>query len=170
MMVRLEDIPKEDLWQLLDEIDGSIPTQRVLAAIATKQGDSTSRLADRHNVSQQTIRNWLDRFDNRPLEDAPFDEPRAGRPRKLTPDEQDRLMAELNESPEDVGFDRQAWFPRLVYHHLKSEYGVEYSLRHIRRLMREAGLTWRTARPEHYQGDPEEAAEFQETVKKTDSN
>jgi len=169
-MVRLEDIPKEDLWQLLDEIDGSIPTQRVLAAIATKQGDSTSRLADRHNVSQQTIRNWLDRFDNRPLEDAPFDEPRTGRPRKLTPDEQDRLMAELNESPEDVGFDRQAWFPRLVYHHLKSEYGVEYSLRHIRRLMREAGLTWRTARPEHYQGDPEEAAEFQETVKKTDSN
>ena len=169
-MVRLEDIPKEDLWQLLDEIDGSVPTQRVLAAIATKQGDSTSRLADRHNVSQQTIRNWLDRFDNRPLEDAPFDDPRAGRPRKLTPDEQDSLIAELNESPEAVGFDRQAWFPRLVYHHLKSEYGVEYSLRHIRRLMREAGLTWRTARPEHYQADPEEAAEFQETVKKTDSN
>ena len=140
-MVRLEDIPKEDLWQLLDDIDGSVPTQRVLAAIATKQGDSTGRLADRHNVSQQTIRNWLDRFDNRPLEDAPFDDPRAGRPRKLTPDEQDRLMAELNESPKSVGFDRQAWFPRLVYHHLQSEYGVEYSLRHIRRLMREAGLT-----------------------------
>jgi len=75
-------------------------------------------------------------------------------------------MAEVNESPEGVGFDRQAWFPWLVYHHLKSEYSVEYSLRHIRRLMREAGLTWRTARPEHYEGDPEQAAEFQETVKK----
>lgn len=168
-MVRLEDISKEDLWQLLDDIDGSVPTQRVLAAIATKQGDSTSRLADRHNVSQQTIRNWLDRFENRSLEDAPFDNPRAGRPRKLTEEEQDRLLAELNESPEAVGFDRQVWFPRLVYHHLQSEYGVEYSLRHIRRLMREAGLTWRTARPKHYEGDPEKAVEFQETVKKTDS-
>ena len=168
-MVRLEDISMEDLWQLLDEIDGSVPTQRVLAAIATKQGDSTSRLADRHNVSQQTIRNWLNRFETRPLEDAPFDVPRAGRPRKLTEEEHDRLMAELQESPEVVGFDRQAWFPRLVYHHLQSEYGVEYSLRHIRRLMREAGLTWRTARPEHYEGDPDQAAEFQETVKKTDS-
>jgi transposase len=83
-MVRLEDISKETLWQLLDDIDVSVPTQRVLAAIATKQGASTSRLADRHDVSQQTIRNWLDRFDNRPLEDAPFDDHRAGRPRKLT--------------------------------------------------------------------------------------
>lgn len=135
-MVRLEDISKEDLWQLLDDIDGSVPTQRVLVAIATKQGDSTSRLADRHNVSQQTIRNWLSRFESRPLEDAPFDDPRAGRPRKLTKEEHDRLMGELQESPEAVGFDRQSWFPRLVYHHLQSEYGVEYSLRHIRRLCR----------------------------------
>ena len=168
-MVRLEDIPKEDLWHLLDDIEGSVPTQRVLAAIATKQGDSTSRLADRHNVSQQTIRNWLDRFEDRPLEDAPFDDARAGRPRKLSEEEYERLMDELRESPEEVGFDRQAWFPRLVYHHLQSEYGVEYSLRHIRRLMREAGLTWRTARPTHHEGDPEQAAEFRDTVKKTDS-
>lgn len=168
-MARLEDVPMEDLWQLLDDIDESVSTQRVLAAIAAKQGDSTSRLAERHNVSQQTIRNWLGRFETRPLEDAPFDHPRAGRPRKLSEEELEQLMAELQESPEAVGFDRQAWFPRLVYHHLKSEYGVEYSLRHIRRLMREAGLTWRTARPTHYDGDPEQAAEFQETVKKTDS-
>lgn len=165
-MVRLEDISKEGLWQLLDDIDGSVPTQRVLAAIATKQGDSTSRLADRHNVSQQTIRNWLNRFEDRPLDEAPFDDSRSGRPWKLTEDERERLMNELRESPEEVGFDRQAWFPRLVYHHLQSEYGVEYSLRHIRRLLREAGLTWRTARPTHYEGDPEQAAEFQDTVKK----
>lgn len=171
LMDRLEDIPTEDLWPLLDDIEESVPTQRVLAAIATKQSDSTSRLADRHNVSQQTIRNWLSRFEDRPLEDAPFDDPRAGRPRKLTEEEHERLVAELQQSPEAAGLDGQAWFPRLVYHHLQSEYGVEYSLRHIRRLMREAGLTWRTARLPHYEGDPEQATEFQKTVKnKTDSN
>lgn len=168
-MGRLEDIQKEELWKLLNEIEGSVPTQRVLAAIAAKQGDSTGRLADRHHVSQQTIRNWLRRFENRPLEEAPFGEPRAGRPRKLSEAKHDQLMTELKNSPKAVGFDRQAWFPRLVYHHLQSEYGVEYSLRHIRRLMREAGLSWRTARPTHCEGDPEQAEEFQETVKKTDS-
>lgn len=169
-MVRLEDVPMEELWQLLDDIDESVSTQRVLAAIAAKQGDSTSRLAERHNVSQQTIRNWVSRFEDRPLDEAPFDEGRSGRPQKLTEEEQEQLVAELQDSPQAVGFEQQAWFPRLVYHHLQSEYGVEYSLRHIRRLMREAGLSWRTARPTHYEGDPEQAAEFQETVKKTDSN
>jgi len=137
-----------------------------LAAIASKQGDSTSRLADCHNVSQQTIRNWLRRFENRPLEDAPFDGRRAGRPRKLTDDEPDELREVLHDSPENHGFDHHAWVPRPVYHYLQSEYGVEYSLRHIRRLMHEARLSWRTARPTHYEADPEQATEFQETVKK----
>lgn len=169
-MVRLDEVPIEDLWRLLDQIDEGVPTQRVLAAIAAKQGDSTSRLADRHNVSQQTIRNWLSRFDNQPLEEAPYDDPRSGRPRKLSEEEHERLIAELQDSPESVGFDRQAWFPRLVYHHIRSEYDVEYSFRHIRRVMREAELSWRTARPTHYEGDPKQAAEFQDTIKKTDSN
>lgn len=169
-MDRLDHITNEDLWELLDEIEGRTETQRVLTAIAYKQGDPTSRLAKRHNVSQQTIRNWLSRFEDRPLHDAPFDEHRTGRPRKLTAEEQQQLFAELQDSPQEAGFEQQAWFPRLVYHHLQSEYGVEYSLRHIRRLMGEAGLSWRTARPHHYEGDPEQAAEFQKTVKKTDSN
>ena len=169
-MGRLDHISNEELWELLDDIEESTATQRVLAAIAYKQGDSTSRLADRHTVSEQTIRNWLSRFEDRSLADAPYDEQRAGRPRKLTAEKQEQLFAELQASPQEVGFEKQAWFPRLVYHHLQSEYDVEYSLRHIRRLMREAGLTWRTARPHHHEGDPEQAAEFQETVKKTDSN
>lgn len=147
VMARLDDIVKEDLWGLLDEVDESVPTQRVLAAIAAKQGDSTSRLADRHNVTQQTIRNWLRRFDDQPLDEAPYDDPRAGRPRKLSEEEHGRLIAELQDSPVAVGFDRQSWVPRLVYHHLKNKYDVEYSLRHVRRVMHEAGVSWRPGRP-----------------------
>jgi transposase len=167
-MVDLDHITIAELSEFLDEVDDSVPTQRILTAIADKQGDSTSRLAERHNVSQQTIRNWLQRFENRHLKDAPFDEQRDGRPRKLTEDELADLTAVLEDSPEKHGFDQQAWVPRLVYHHLKSEYSVEYSLRHIRRLMHDAGLSWRTARPTHYEGDPDQAAELQETVKQTD--
>ena len=169
-MVTLDHVTNEELWELLDDIDDSVPTQRVLAAIAYKQGDSTTRLAERHNVSQQTIRNWLARFEDRPLTEAPFDDFRQGRPRKLTDEEHQQLLDELRESPKVAGFDHQAWFPRLVYHHLQSEYGVEYSLRHIRRLLHEAGLSWRTARPQHAEADPEQALEFQNVVKKTDSN
>jgi transposase len=170
MMVILDDVPKADLWKLLDDLDGTVPTQRLLAAVAYKQGESTAHLADRHNVSQQTIRNWLDRFENRPLEEAPFDEQRTGRPRKLTDHEHQDLLAVLQQSPQAVGHDHQTWEPRLVYHHLKSEYDVEYSLRHIRRFIHEAELSWRTTRPDHSEANPEQAATFQETDKTTDSN
>jgi len=51
---------------------------------------------------------------------------------------------------------------------VKEKFDVEYSLRHIRRLMDEAGLSWRTARPRHHEADPELQAEFEETVEKND--
>lgn len=107
-MERLDHISNEELWELLDEIDGSTEAQRVLAAIAFKQGDSTSRLAERHNVSQQTIRNWLSRFEDRPLDKAPFDDERTGRPRKLSDEEQEQLVNELRDSPQKVGFEHRS--------------------------------------------------------------
>ena len=38
-------------------------------------------LAKRHGVVEKTIRNWLDRFEVGPIEQAPYDDPRPGRPR-----------------------------------------------------------------------------------------
>ena len=53
---------------------------------------------------------------------------------------------------------------------MKTEYGVEYHENYAYELLREAGLSLRTARPQHYEADPEEKAEFQETVEKNDPN
>ena len=76
-------------------------------------------------------------------------------------------MSKLHTTNTDLD-DRQAWFPTLVFHHVKEKFDVEYSLRHIRRLMDEAGLSWRTPRPRHHEADPELQAEFEETVEKND--
>lgn len=168
-MGRLPHLTLDELWDRLDEIDEKTPAQRVLVAISHKLGDSNKDLAERHHVSRKTIRNWLDRFEDQPLDQAPYDDPRSGRPSKLTDEEREEFFEHLHQSPDEFGFDRQVWSPVLVHHHLDHEFGVEYTLVHIRRLMHEAGLSWRTARPRHYEADPEKEAEFQETVKKTDS-
>jgi transposase len=165
-MGRLDDITLQDLQNQLEQTNGKVPTKRVLAAIARKQGDTIATLADRHNVCKKTIRNWLDRFAEQPIDQAPYDEDRSGRPPALTDKEYDAFIADLHTSPTEFGYDRQAWFPALAHDHLTKTYGVEYSLRHIRRLMKEAGLSWRTARPRHYEADPEEEAEYRETVQK----
>lgn len=166
-MDRLDHLTLEELYDELEQIDQRVPAQRVLVAIGHKLDDANKDLAPRHNVSRKTIRNWLDRFEEQPVEQAPYDAPRSGRPAKLTDQERERFFAQLRQSPEEFGYERQAWSPVLVHDHLETEFGVEYTLVHIRRLMHEAGLTWRTARPRHYEADPEQEAEFQNAVKKT---
>jgi transposase len=141
MMDQLTSISIEELHELLSETDERIPTQRILTAIAYKQGDSKERLADRHNVSLSTIYNWLNRFAEQPLEQAPYSAKRSGRPSKLTEEQQDRLFEHLRDSPEEFGYDRQDWSPTLVRRHMKEKFGVQYSLRHTARLMTEFGLS-----------------------------
>ena len=146
-MSQLDSVSMEELHEILSEVDGRTPAQRILAAIAYKQGDSKTQLAERHDVTWTTVDNWLNRFAEQPIEQAPYDEQRSGRPPKLTEEQREALFKQLHESPEEFGYDRQAWFPTLVYHHVNEQFGAEYSLRHIRRLMGEAGLSATTARP-----------------------
>lgn len=165
-MGRLDNIEMRELHQLLDEVEGKKPAQRVLAAIGRKQGAKLDELAERHNAAEKTIRNWLDRFAERPLLDAPYDEERSGRPTKLTESQQQEVYDQLHKSPTEFGYDREVWFPELAQHHIRETFGVEYSLRHVYRLMEDAGLSYRSARPRHYQADPEKEAEFKDTIQK----
>lgn len=169
-MIKLENVSLDELQTLLDEIDERVPTQRVLTAIGRKLGLSTGTLAELNDVSDQTIRNWLNRFENQPIDQAPYDDSRSGRPPKLTDEQKGEFFVDLHNSPEEVGYDRQVWFPALAYRHLKEAYDVEYSPSQIYRLLHEAGLSWRTARPRHYEADSEAEVEFQETVQKKRRN
>lgn len=167
-MARLDGISLADLVELKDETEGEVPRERVLAAIGRKQGDTLDQLAERHGVVEKTIRNWLDRFDQLPLAEAPYDDQRPGRPPKLSADQQSQLFEEFRQSPTELGYDRQAWTSRLAVHHINEEYGVEYTRRHVRDLLSDAGLSWRTARPRHDDADDAREKEFQTTVQKND--
>jgi len=92
---------------------------------------------------------------------------KPGRPPKLTDEQFAKLETVLHKSPEDAGYEGiPVWTPKFVQHWLNTQFDVNYTLRHVRRLMDDAGLSWRTARLEHYKADTEEVAEFQETYKK----
>jgi transposase len=165
-MGRLDDITLEELHDLRERTEGDVPRDRVLAAIGRKQGDKIATLAERHDVVNKTIRNWLDRFAEEPIEQAPYNAPKPGRPSKLEEHEREELFEQLQQPPTELGYEQQAWSTKLLLHHVQEEYGVEYSGGHARKLMAKAGLSCRTARPRNHEADPEQEAEFQETVKK----
>lgn len=169
-MDRLAHITMKELQRLHEETDGEIPRERVLAAIGRKQGDQIDTLAERHGVVERTIINWLDRFEEKPIEQAPYDNPRSGRPSKLEEQQHEELFEDLQNSPTELGYEQQAWSTKLLLAHVNDEYDVEYSKGHARKLLGKAGLSCRTARPRHYEADLERKREFQETVQKNIPN
>lgn len=168
-MGRLDEITIGELQSQLAQTEGNVPTQRVLAAIGRKQGDNLEVLAKRHGVVEKTIRNWLDRFAEQPLEEAPYDDPRPGAPGELTDKQQAELFDDLATDPIELGYDQQAWTSSLAVHHINTKFDVEYTKRHARNLLDEAGLSWRTARPRHNEADAETEADFKETVQKNET-
>jgi transposase len=54
----------------------------------------------------------------------------------------------------------------LARHYLREEFDVEYCERHVRRLMSEVGLSWKTARSEYYKSDERAQEAWQEGIKK----
>lgn len=141
-MARLEEIAVEDLEAALVEIDGYREVQRLLAAIIYKRGPSVPMLARWLDKREATIYEWFNRLEAEPIRDAVRDDPRPGRPSKLTESERAQFEAALREPPEAAGYDAPAWTPKLARTYLRDEFGTEYTLRHVRRMLRDAGLTW----------------------------
>lgn len=171
-MARLENVSTDELRDYLAEVEQKRPAIRLIVGINYKEGVSQTELAEWYGVSRTTIHNWLTRLErlgSEPFEDVIFDADRPGRPSKLTSDEWNKLVEILEEPPKEHGIDAPHWSPRLVQIVLQEQFGVEYSRRHIRELLHQAGFTWKTARPEYAAGDERARKAFKEGFKKTDS-
>ena len=82
-MDHLDEISVEELQDALDKVERKKPTQRLLAAIAYKNGVTQTELAEWYNVQRRTIYSWLKRLDtDESLEQAVSDDKRTGRKRR----------------------------------------------------------------------------------------
>jgi transposase len=139
-MDHLDEISNEELQRALDEVEGKKPTQRLLAAIAYKNGVTQTELAEWYGVQRRTIYNWLKRLETEPLDAAVEDARRPGRPRRLSTEQQDELERTLHRAPVEAGYDEAEWTPALVQRFLRDAFDVDYSLPSCRRFMNEAGI------------------------------
>lgn len=171
-MANLENVSTEDLRQILAEVDDGAAVQRLMAAITYKEIDDLTQkaAAELYGFSGSWASKWfsrLERLETEPFEDVVYDEPRSGRPSELSENEHERFVDVLHESPEEVDIDAPAWSVPLAQQYLAEEFDVNYCDRHVRRLMTEAGLSWKTARPEYYKSDERAQEAFQDGFKKS---
>jgi transposase len=171
-MAKLDHLSVEQLHDALEDVEDKRAIQRILAAIAYKDGVTQQTLADHHGVSRKTIYSWMNRFSAESLENTAIaqvatDEDRPGRPRRLTTSQQNNLERQLHEPPTEAGVDAPAWTPALLQQHLRDTFDVEYSRPSCRRLLKEAGLTYQNPRRTAAEAEPEEREEFIEELKKS---
>lgn len=140
-MTHLDGISSADLRAALDEIDGSRPSRRLIAAIAYKHGVAQTELAEWFDVERKTVYNWLSRLGERPddLVEAARDAPRSGRPSKLSDDQRAELAGVLGSTPDAAGYEEPEWVPSLLRRHVRDEYGVEYTAESCLRLLEQLG-------------------------------
>jgi transposase len=171
-MSTLENISTEDLREVLAAVEGKKPTQRLMVAINYLEEDDAgmAEVAERYGYTGPWLSGWLDRLErlaDEPFEQVVYDEQRSGRPSDLTEQEREQFEKAINNPPEESGIDAPAWSVSLARYYLREEFDVEYCERHVRRLLSEAGLSWKTARPEYYKSDERAQEAWQEGFKKS---
>jgi transposase len=137
-MDKLDGISLSSLQDHLDAAESAKATKRLMVAIAYKDGVPVSTLSERYGVPESTLYYWLDRIADKPLSEAVEDDDRPGRPSELDEREREAVFDAIADSPEAYGFDASSWTPELVRELIEREYGVSYSLGHVRRLVRDA--------------------------------
>jgi transposase len=139
-----------------------------LAAITYKDGVTQTQLDEWNETGRRTIYSWLMRCDtDEPLVKAVTDDQRSGRNRKLSNDELEQFRRTVRESSERAGYDEPAWKTKLVRHHLKETYGVEYSMSSCRRLLKEAGLSYQKPLSANAKAEPKKPRRIRRNPQKT---
>jgi len=167
-MTKLENVSVEELEAALDEATGKRETKRLLVAIIYKRGPSAPMIAEWLDTREQTIYRWFDRLKEEPISQAVQDRQRSGRPPKLDDADRAEFHEAVQNPPSEAGYDQPAWTTDLAQQFLEDEFDAEYSRRHVQRLLKDAGLTWQTPRPQPPTADEDERTEFWEATKKTE--
>ena len=151
--------------QLAEETDPKA-IKRLTAAREYLDGLSPAKIETKYGWHEQTVYNWLSRFEERGFRAALYDDERPGQDPELAEDQFDEFAETLQEPPEEAGYDEPAWTSKLARQHLIEEYDVAYSLRHVQRLMKKAEVSWKKPRPEPSSADEEELEEYDRELKK----
>lgn len=171
-MGNLDEVSTNRLREVLDEVDDAATAQRVMAAITYKEMEELTQkeVANMYGFSEGWASKWFNRLGqlaDEPYEDVVADKPRSGRPEKLSDEQRAQFEAVLQDAPVEVGIDAPAWTVALARKYLSDEFDVDYSKRHIRQLMKDAGLSWKTPRPKFDKSDERAREAWEEGFKKS---
>src|SRR3979411_1177710 len=89
--------------QLRDTHDARV-YRRTLAVLEVAQGEAVASVARRLRVTPRVVYYWVEAYRRSHDPDVLRDQDRVGRPRLLTQEDQNLLLALFGQSPQDFGY------------------------------------------------------------------
>ena len=114
--------------------------RRERAIALLEQGLMPVEVARRVGVDRRSVRRWKAAYRKRGAAGLKA-KPAPGRPRKMSARERKRLERRLLKGARAVGFDSDLWTCPKVAELLQREFGIEYHVRHVPRVLRGLGFT-----------------------------
>jgi transposase len=130
----------QELKRLTRQAVGRV-SQRAQMILLSAQRRPVPEIARIFAVENKTVRKWMRRF-NAHGPAGLYDEPRSGRPAKLTAPVRHRLVAMIQQDPAHCGYMATFWTVAMLGLALAEQVCVQLSLSAIRQALHQAKLAW----------------------------
>ena len=154
--LRLSPLSPEQLDELKELYrttkDVRLRTRAQMILLAVEQGVTTPAIAQIVRESDQTVRNWLKRYEAEGTEGLK-DVPRPGAPRKVTLDYLKRLVEVVRLRPRTLGLAFSMWTLARLADYMAEYTGIRVGAETVRVHLKEADIV--LSRPQHTISSPD---------------
>ena len=109
--------------------------QRLQCVLLVGEGCNCYDIAKWFGVNPRTIARWVHSYAQHGVTGLK-DDPKTGRPAKLTIEHLNALQHDISRPPRELGHSQQEWDGKLLSIHLERNYDINLSLRQSQRLLR----------------------------------
>lgn len=132
----LEEEEIETLRELRDSQQPPSERKRAEGILLSDKGYTLEQIAFIMDVNAQTVSLWIDAWEQEGIVGL-LDRARPGRPKKLTPEQEQEVIEAVKEEPRSL---------KNIAARLGKKFGIELSVNLLRRIVKKAGLSWRRIR------------------------
>jgi len=129
--------------------------KRIHAITLNHDGLSSGEIADLLDASRSKVSQWLSNYEQSGYE-ALLEGQRPGRPGRLTGQQQVQLEDIIDSGPQARGFLSGVWSAPMVGRIISEEFALDYTARHVRRLLHEWGFSVQRPRRKLMRANPRE--------------